>query len=41
MTRRTLVFVVLAAALLVISAIVLRGDGGSALADWLKRMHGN
>jgi len=40
MTRRTLVIVVVAAALLVIGAIALRGQGDGALMGWLRRMHG-
>jgi hypothetical protein len=41
MTKRTLVIVVFAAALLIISAIVLRGNGDGSLTGWLQRMHGH
>jgi hypothetical protein len=41
MTRRTIAIVVVAAALLVLSAIVLRGHGDGGLTGWLQRMHGH
>jgi hypothetical protein len=41
MTKRTIVIVVVAAALLVLSAIVLRGNGDGGLAGWFQRMHGH
>ena len=33
--------VVVAAALLVLAAIALRGHGDGALADWFQRLHGH
>ena len=41
MTRQTLTIVVLTAALLVLAAIALRGQGGGAFADWFQRLHGH
>jgi hypothetical protein len=32
--------VVVAAALLVLTAIAVRGQGGGALVDWFQRLHG-
>jgi hypothetical protein len=41
MTKRTLVIVVVAAALLVFGAIALRGYGDGALTSWFQRLHGH
>ena len=41
MSRRTLVIVLVAAALLIGSAIAVRGYGGGALASWFQRIHGH
>ena len=41
MTRGTLAIVVVTAALLVLAAIAIRGQGGGPLADWFQRMHGH
>ena len=41
MTKRTLVIVLVAAALLVVAAIALRGHGDGALTDWFQRIHGH
>jgi hypothetical protein len=41
-TKRTIVIVIVAAAVLVYAAIVLRGQGdGGTLANWFQRMHGH
>jgi hypothetical protein len=40
MSKRTFVIVVIAAALLIGSAIAVRGHGGGALASWFQRIHG-
>jgi hypothetical protein len=40
MKKRTIGIVVLAATLLVIAAVALRGQAGVALTEWLRRMHG-
>jgi hypothetical protein len=39
--KRTIVIAVVAAALLVLAAIALRGHGDSSLANWFERMHGH
>lgn len=41
MTRRTLTIVVVTAALLVLAAIAIRGQGGGAFGDWFQRLHGH
>jgi hypothetical protein len=41
MTKRTIVIVIAAAALLVLSAIVLRGHGDGSLTAWFQRLHGH
>jgi len=41
MTKRTLVIVLIAAALLIVAAIGLRGQGDGALTNWFQRMHGH
>ncbi len=40
MSRRTLTIIVVTAALLVLAAIALRGQGGGAFVDWFQRLHG-
>jgi hypothetical protein len=41
MTKRTLLVVLVAAALLVVAAIALRGHGDGPLTDWFQRIHGH
>ena len=41
MTRRTLTIAVVTAALLVLAAIAIRGQGGAAFGDWFQRLHGH
>ena len=41
MTNRTLLIVLVAAVLLIGSAIAVRGHGGGALAGWFQRIHGH
>jgi preprotein translocase subunit SecG len=41
MTKRTLLIVLVAAALLVIGALAHSGKGDGALASWFQRIHGH
>ena len=40
MKNRTLAVLIVVVAILAVGAIVLRGEGGSTLADWFNAMHG-
>ena len=41
MTKRTLLVVLVAAALLIIGALAHGGSGDGALANWFQRIHGH
>jgi hypothetical protein len=41
MTKRTLVIVLVAAALLIVAAISLRGQGDGSLTAWFQHIHGH
>ena len=41
MSKRTLVIVLVLAALLIGSAVAVRGHGGGAFSSWFKRVHGH
>ena len=40
MTLKTLVFMTIAAAVIVAGLLVMHGHGGGAVVDWLRSLHG-